>query len=234
MFSRDLIDTGFDDRRGFGFYFSRYVFDGIDLSSKNIADVGGGNGIASFYACVSDPSCNSWVVDPIEEGSNSQMMQQYSAFQNRFSCERVRYHRDVIDTLEHPQMFDILLLHNSINHIVEDLLGLEQTDLTSFRQRLQSIISRLRVGGVLIVAECGRRNLWGDLGFKSPFSPTIEWKIHKEPEFWREILEPLGVEHLKTTWSARREFGSFGKRFLSNRFAAYVTNSHFVSVYKRA
>lgn len=234
MFSNELIDKGFDSSRGFGFYFSRYVFDDIDLSFKNIADVGGGNGIASFYACVSDSSCNSWVIDPIEEGSNSDMVRQYALFQNRFSCERVHYHRDLIDTLEHPQMFDILLLHNSINHVVEDLLELEQADRTLFHQRLQSIISRLSVGGVLIVAECGRRNLWGDLGLKSPFAPTIEWKIHKEPEFWRDILEPLGVKHLKTTWSARREFGRFGKRFLSNRFAAYLTNSHFVSVYKKA
>ena len=39
-------------------------------------DLGGGNGIASFYALNESPSCTAWVVDPMAQGSNDLMFNQ--------------------------------------------------------------------------------------------------------------------------------------------------------------
>lgn len=62
---------------GYGFYFQNYIFEGVDLKNKSILDLGGGNGIASFFAAHSDKSCRCTIVDPFEDGSNTLMNTQY-------------------------------------------------------------------------------------------------------------------------------------------------------------
>ena len=46
---------------------------------EKILDIGGGNGLASFHALDSSPDCSAWVVDPIVEGSNKLMFEQYES-----------------------------------------------------------------------------------------------------------------------------------------------------------
>lgn len=231
MFSEELIERGFQNKKGFGFYFNQYVFQGVDLKNKKMADVGGGNGIASFYACMQEPSCQSWVIDPIAEGSNSEMMDQFSRLRQSTRCVRVNYHNGLITSLSEPQEFDIVLMHNSINHIVEDILRSDASEQKRFQERLAPVTERLKPGGQLIVAECGKQNFWDHIGLRSPFAPTIDWQIHEEPEFWSNILENQNCAHLKTNWSARRELRAVGKWLLANRIGSYFTNSHFVSHY---
>ena len=49
----------------------------IDLKNKKLLDVGGGNGIASFFVNDLEKSCECVIVDPLEDGSSKLMYLQY-------------------------------------------------------------------------------------------------------------------------------------------------------------
>ena len=235
-FDSVLKNAGISRARGYEFYFSEYIFKNVDLKGKTIADIGGGNGVASFYALTADTQCECWIVDPIIEGSNETMLAQYDSMAKTIGMSRIHFHKDLIETLEAPLKFDIILMHNSINHIGEDIIEeakIDERRYAEFVDRLKPIIDRLDPGGTIIVSDCGTKNFWDRVGLKSPLAPTIEWSLHGEPEFWQKMLESLDCIHVKTNWTTRREFGKLGKLFLANRFMSYFTTRHFVSFYKK-
>ncbi len=231
-----LSKAGISRSDGYDFYFRNYIYKDIDLDGKKILDIGGGNGIASFFALNSSSNCSAWVVDPIAEGSNDLMFEQYDSMKKNYDSERINFHRDYVSTLLAPDTFDIIVMHNAINHIGEDILGdvLENNDAyIEYVGRLKTILDRLSSGGVLIVADCGRKNFFGDMGLRNPFAPSIDWDLHCEPGVWQQMIEDIGFLHIKTQWTARREFSVFGKYFLANRVCSYFLGSHFVSTYQK-
>ena len=235
-FDESLEKTGITRSRGYAFYFRHYIFDNIELDNKNLLDLGGGNGMASFYALSSSSSCSAWVVDPIAEGSNELMSLQYNSMKENYDPRRITFHRDFIDTLLSPKEFDIVLMHNSINHIGEDILEdvlISDDAYREYKERIKTIVDRLIPKGILIVADCGKNNFWGTLGLNNPFAPSIDWKLHWEPWVWKRMIEEIGCSHIRTNWTARREFGGFGRQFLANRLCSYFLNSHFVSIFEK-
>lgn len=221
---------------GYHYYFKNYIFNGIDINNKNILDLGGGNGIASFFTLFQSSSSNAWIVDPITEGSNQLMTDQYNYMKESFDGNRINFHRDYIDSLEEPNHFDIVLMHNSINHIGEDIIEqvlVNHEKYDEYVERIQKITDRLKPGGKLIVADCGRKNFWDDIGLKSPFAPSIEWHLHCEPKTWQKMIEEIGFKHEHTKWTSRRELKGIGKILLGNRIFSYLLGSHFVSVYQK-
>ena len=235
-FDQNLKKAGISRSFGYSYYFKNYIFKDVDLNNKKIIDIGGGNGIASFYAINSSPTCSAWVVDPIAEGSNNSMLNQYENLKKLFNSNRIVFHRDFLETLEQPKMFDIIIMHNSINHVGESLIKdvLEKKEVyDEFKNIIKNITTRLCPNGILIISDCGKFNFLGNLGLINPIAPTIDWSIHLEPEFWQKMIMENDFSLIKTEWTARRELGSLGKKFLANRLCSYFLNSHFVSVYKK-
>ena len=235
-FDNLLSEAGITRSNGYDFYFSSYIYKDINLDGKKILDIGGGNGLASFHALDNSSNCSAWVVDPIAEGSNELMFEQYESMKKNYDPGRINFHRDYVDTLLEPNTFDIIVMHNTINHIGEDILEDINNSSEAYAEyvsRLKTILDRLSSDGTLIVADCGSKNFFGKIGLKSPFAPSIDWHLHCEPGVWRKMIEELGFSHIKTQWTARREFGVFGKIFLANRTCSYFLNSHFVSFYEK-
>jgi SAM-dependent methyltransferase len=235
-FDHLLSEAGISRSNGYDFYFRNYIYKDIDLDGKKILDIGGGNGIASFHALHSSANSFAWVVDPIAEGSNERMFEEYESMKKYYDSGRVNFHRDYVDTLLEPHTFDIIVMHNTINHIGEDILkdiSHNSNAYSEYVRRLKTILDRLSNDGVLIVADCGSKNFFRKMGLKSPFAPSIDWHLHCEPGIWKEMIEEIGFSHIKTQWTARREFGEFGKTFLANRICSYFLNSHFVSFYQK-
>lgn len=235
-FDNLLSEAGITRSDGYEFYFRNYIYKDIDLDGKKILDIGGGNGLASFYALDSSANCSAWVVDPIAEGSNDLMFEQYDSMKKNYDAERINFHRDYVDTLLDPGTFDIIVMHNTVNHIGEDILediSFNNEAYIEYVCRLKTILDRLSSDGILIVADCGSKNFFGQIGLKSPFAPSIDWHLHCEPGVWQQMIEDIGFSHIKTQWTARREFGLFGKFFLANRVCSYFLNSHFVSFYQK-
>jgi SAM-dependent methyltransferase len=221
---------------GYGYYFREHIFSKINLKKKKILDLGGGNGIAGVYAALSEESAAITIVDPLEDGSNSRMMEQYESLQEISKVKNVTFFQGFLEELAEEEKFDVILMHNSINHIAEDhvaSLHLSQNAKKVYLDKLGYILSRLKSGGKFIIADCSNKNFWGFLHFPNPVAPSIEWHLHQPPEVWREIIEELGLKHQSTAWTARRELGSIGKIILANRLTSYFLDSHFVSKYSK-
>lgn len=235
IFDKSLQHCGIKRSFGYGFYFKNYIFKGVNLKNKSLMDFGGGNGIASFFAVHSDESCNCTIVDPFDEGSNSQMSNQYNQL-SRFYSGSVRLHNDYIDSLPVGDKYDLILMHNSINHIGEDIIEdieINKNHWEKYLERLKPVVMRAKKGANIIVADCSNKNFWNDLGIKNPIASSIEWNIHQPPRVWKRMFEELGCTHINTKWTTRREFLTPGNILLANKFFSYFMESHFVSTYKK-
>lgn len=213
----------------------KYIFEGISLKNKSLLDLGGGNGIASFFASHSDKSCRCTIVDPFEDGSNTLMSNQYKELSKVYN-NTVKLHMGYVETLPKDEKFDLILMHNSINHIGEDIIidiQYNQNHWKKFSLRLESILMRAKKGAKIIVADCSSKNFWNDIGVKNPLAPTIEWHLHQPPHVWKEMIEKFNFTRLSTKWTSRRELLLFGKILLAHRLISYFTESHFVSIYEK-
>ena len=234
-FDKNLRDCGLKRSFGYSFYFKNYIFDGINLRDKKLLDLGGGNGIASFFAYHTEKSCKCTIVDPYVDGSHKQMHTQFEDLSKLYD-NSVTLHNGYVDTLPESHTFDLILMHNSINHIGEDIVGDIDTNKNSqveYSKRLTKILDRAKSNSIIIVSDCSSKNLWNDLKIKNILAPTIDWNLHKPPSVWQKLLEDLDCQHISTKWTARRELLLIGKFILSNRFASYMINSSFVSIYKK-
>ena len=234
-FDKNIKLAGIKNSYGYGFYFENYIFKDLDIKNKSILDLGGGNGIASFYATHIDDSCKCVIVDPFEEGSNTKMLDQYKKMSSIYG-KRVSLHNDYVTSLPDTSEFDIVLMHNSINHIGEDLiknLEIGSQAWKEYQDRIYSIFSRAKPEATIIISDCSNRNFWGDVGIKNPFAPSIEWELHQPPTTWTKMFEDFGCQHLDTQWTSRRELLSLGKYVLANKFFSYFINSHFVAKFKK-
>lgn len=79
--------------------------------------MGWGSGIVSFYAINSSANCCTQIVDPIVEGSDDLMFKQYNSLKKNYEAERINFHRDYIDTMLDPNVFDIIVMNNN-SHFV--------------------------------------------------------------------------------------------------------------------
>ena len=117
-------------------------------------------------------------------------------------------------------------MYNVINHIDEDaVLELHKSDKAAevYKAKLEHLRSLLVVGGMVIVADCGRRNFWNDIGLRNPLMPTIEWDKHQQPDVWVKMFTEAGFKVHDLRWSSIYPTGPL----LSNKTAHYFTLSHF-------
>ena len=63
------------------------------------------------------------MVDPISKGSNNKMIHQFKSLEKHFDKSRINFHKGFIGSLLKPEEFNIVIMHNSINHIGEDIIG---------------------------------------------------------------------------------------------------------------
>ena len=234
-FDERLKRCGIKGSFGYDFYFKNYIFNGVELKNKSIMDFGGGNGIASFFAVHYNEACDCTIVDPFDEGSNAEMVNQYHKL-SRFYGGAVRLHNDYVDSLPVRETYDVILMHNSINHIGEDIIeeiGVNKNYWEEYLEKIKPILLRAKRGAVIIVADCSNKNFWNDFGVRNPIAPTIEWRLHQPPHVWREMFEQLGCSHINTNWTTRRELLVPGKMLLANKFCQYFLGSHFVSFYEK-
>ena len=126
--------------------------------------------------------------------------------------------------------YDYILTYNVINHLDEDAcktLSSSQDSRDTFVKMFIKCHSMLKHGGMMLVADCGRRNLYGDLGIHNPFANDIDWNIHQEPRFWLSLMQKAGFKRISNNWSTFNSLGSIGKFLFGNRLFSYLTFSHF-------
>ena len=208
----------------------RHAFATVDLRGRTVLDVGAGVGWASFFAA----ACGAKrvvSVEPEADGSRSSMLQTAEEIRDELGlADVVEIVPSTIEEADIDEQFDVVVMINSINHLNEDActaLASDDDAWDSYQQLMRTIRDRCRPGGSLIVTDCTNRNLFGDLGLRSPLAPTIEWQKHQPPEVWAKLLGSVGFRDPEIAWTPHARLGVLGKLLALHPWLAYLANSHF-------
>lgn len=209
------------------------LFEHVDLAQKNVLDVGGGRGLISFYAAVKGAR-NVVCLEPEQDGSRNGMIKGYNDLRAELpatlpvklvSLTIQEYLQDI-----EPATYDVIIMHNSINHLDEDacIHLLDNDDsYNRYLTVLKSVYRIIKKKGVLIVTDCSCKNVFNDIGVKNILVPTIEWHKHQRPGTWASLLKKAGFKNPTIEWPTFNRLRKPGKYLMSNSFMAYLTSSYF-------
>ena len=212
------------------------IFEGVDLRGATVLDVGAGSGYSSFYAACAGAEL---VVSLEPEAAGSQAGVRH-AFERGVSALGLPGVHLVPETLQaydpRGQLFDVVLLDASINHLDEEAC-MRLRDDSAARATYADVFGKLvgmsRPGARLIVVDCGRRNLFPALGLRNPIARSIEWDKHQEPQLWATLLTEAGFRNLRLRWLSFNTLRRPGRLVLGNRLAAFFLTSAFCLTMER-
>ncbi len=229
-FLRGLAASGIHYPGEYFNYKAYFLFRGIDFKDKTVVDIGCGNGVFSFYA-VYKGAKKAVCLEPLAEGSNQNSIEQFLRLQQYFQGYNIILKREAFQSFDsRGEKFDVILLHNSINHLDEEAcinLLKDRASRLTYKEVFNKLSSMANPGCRLIICDCSRHNFFASFKIKNPFAPTIEWHKHQRPQTWIRLLKQCGFEKPKIEWSVFRIFGRPGRVLLNNELAAYFTRSYF-------
>lgn len=212
-------------------FYCEFIFDKVNFEGKKVLDIGGGSGLLSFWAACNGAS-SVVCLEPMLEGSSSRPAETFEQIQEMANLRQVTllpkrfqdYHADF-------EEFDIIVLDNSINHLDEiactQLHEEDKLAVASYNEIFRKIAAIMQPSGILVITDCGRRNLFGDLRLPNPFAHTINWKLHQQPKLWQRMITKAGFSDSVIRWIPPNRSRRLGRILLSNRYASYLLNSHF-------
>lgn len=213
------------------------MYDDIDFKGARVLDVGGGFGLVSYYAALRGAS-SVICLEPDAAGAYTNLESATMKARQALADHDVEF---VAETLQEfdatPSTFDVVVIHNAINHLDEAACMKLPHDSNAFNaySGLFEQIAMMSAGGAtLAISDCSSKNFFGVLGIRNPFAPTVEWSKHQAPSVWIALMEQAGFAHLSTDWIMPQRLGGLGQVLLGNRFAAYFVNSYFRIMAKKA
>lgn len=215
-----------------------YMFDGIDLKGKKVLDVGGGAGLLALHAA-NEGATSAICLEPELEGTTIGFRKKFEDLKKDAGI--TTHAENLNETFQsfikkNKDKFDVVIFHNSINHLDEPACESLLTNSNSkeiYINIFKELSNLLEDGGVVIIADCSRSNFFNDIGLKSPIVTSIEWHIHQNPSTWIACLSKAGFKSFMTSWSSHEFFGKMGQIILGNKFVAYFLFSHFKMVVKK-
>src|SRR5690349_16745503 len=205
------------------------LFRGIDFEGKRVLDIGGGEGVYSFYAAAmgaTEVVC----LEPEAAGSLGGEMSVFERSRAALPHLPVRLVAQGVEDYADAAGFDIVALIASINHLDEracERLHCDANARTAYRRIFRHIATLTKPGGRLIIADCTRYNFFAALGFTNPLCPTIEWQKHQAPETWASALAEAGFHKPRISWEPLYRLGPVVQWLLSNKGAAWFLKSCF-------
>lgn len=225
-----VIKEGLYPNRGNLQFHLKTLFKNIPLENRRVLDIGGGSGLHSFYAAcmgAKEVVC----LEPETEGSRSGTEAKFRKLGGILGYDSVRFEPVTFQAFEPAgKQFDIILLHNSINHLDEtaciNLLNSEASKAI-YMDIFSKLSSLASSGTKLIVCDCSRYNFFALLRIKNPFAPTIEWHKHQAPAVWVDLLSKVGFANPSVRWTSFNTLRSPGRALLGNRLLSYFLRSDF-------
>lgn len=219
----------FPPKRGLNIYL-RYLFDEISFEGKSMLDVGGGSGLFSFFAAYMGAK-SVVCLEPEQKGSTKGISDRFEEISRALSLTNVKLERVTFqDYNPKNSTFDIILLHNSINHLDEEacINLLKDSNARNKYRKIFNKLSKLsNHGAKLIITDCSRYNFFATIGVRNPFAKSIEWHKHQAPKCWSSLLQEFGFANPKIRWSL---ITLLGTSFLG-RFVKWITSCSFVSFF---
>ena len=206
------------------------LFGKIDFLNRAVLDVGGGSGLYSFYAALMG-AARVVCLEPGSHGSSSGAINKFNTMKRTLDISNVVLMPITLQSLSTTNgTFDIILLHNSINHLDETAcinLLTHPASRAIYKDIFLKLYALANDGAVLIICDCSRHNFFARLQIRNPFAPTIEWHKHQSPEVWEKLLREVGFAYPHISWSSFNTLRRCGKILTGNRLISYFLISHF-------
>jgi len=206
--------------------YGEYLYSDIDLRGVRLLDIGGGSGVFSLYAAASGAS-RVLCLEPEAAGSLKGKREVFTQVAEACGATGVEMRPLTLQDYDPgDERFDVVLLHNSINHLDEDAcirLRQDKAAREVYSKLFAGLADLIVPGGHLLMTDATRYNLWPALRIKNPIAPWIEWHKHQPPEVWRAIGEEVGLRFCCLQWTTPSTFGQAGRVLLGNRLGAYLT-----------
>ena len=187
-----------------------WCFKGVDFKNKTVLDIGGGNGIYSFYAR-SQGAHSAINLEPFGAGSTEINIFSEKSKNSLF----IEFDNRTIQEYDESQKFDIIILHDSINHLNEELfikIDKDSKALIEYHKIISKISNLLNNKGQVIVTDCARNNFWPKLGLKNPFAPSIDWHLHQSPKMIVSLFKETDSNYsFSLRWSPFKRFDGLGR-----------------------
>lgn len=212
------------------------LFKGIELSEKNILDIGAGTGIYSCYMAMNG-AAEIVSLEPELEGSGNGYTAKFEDLKNSLELNNVFLKPSTFQSFDNEEKkFDVVLLHHSINHLNEDAcIDLKKSD--EAKEIYGKIFEKLYLisssRAQIIIADCSSKNIFSMLKIKNPLAPSIEWHKHQPPNEWIEILKKTGFREFEVKWIVLNPLGEIANFFLGNKICSFIINSHFIIYAKK-
>jgi SAM-dependent methyltransferase len=207
-----------------------WLFANVPLRDVRLLDVGGGTGVFSLYAR-SAGAREVTSLEPELDGGTRGMNRSFARLEALTGIDGVLRVAETFQRFAAPAgSFDVVLLHNSINHIDEPAtvrLLCDEASRSAYRAVFRKLTALLAPGGTLLITDCARTNLFPLLHVPHPISRSIEWHKHQDPGVWAALGHEAGLVDPIVGWSSYNRLGRLGWTFLANRVGAFFTTGHF-------
>ncbi|OQP53449.1 hypothetical protein A4H97_23680 [Niastella yeongjuensis] len=209
------------------------LFKNVTLAEREVLDVGGGSGLLSYYAAVKGAK-RAVCLEPENAGSTNGMIKGFYELRKDFPAslpvELATYTLQEYLRQTETETYDVVIMHNSVNHLDEEAgIHLLHSD-TSYKTYLsifENVFRIMKKEGVLIVTDCSCVNFFKDIGMKNIFTPTIEWHKHQKPGTWIALFKAAGFSNPTVKWLSPNRLRKPGTYIMGNYLMSYLTRSYF-------
>lgn len=221
-----------DERSGLETSLS-YLFDDIDLQGKRVLDIGAGDGTYSIYmAC---QGADVLALEPEAEGAREgEMLSTLTTLANEH--DRLTIEPITFQEFETEEEFDLVFMHNVVNHLDEDAcIRLQESEQArdQYRMLFEKLYGIVAPGGILLLADADRTHFYQFIGLDHPLASNIEWEKHQPPSIWFELLEQAGFRKQRLGWTPAASLGPLAP-LTSNYIISHFLRSHFCLIVERA
>ncbi|MCX6355070.1 MAG: class I SAM-dependent methyltransferase [Candidatus Aureabacteria bacterium] len=215
----------------FALRYARFLFQGVDFEGKELLDIGGGPGIYSFYAACSGAR-RAVCLEPGIEGSEEFWRRKFEKIASLLQAKNVTLCPARFQDYSSPHdAFDLIISHNSINHLDEaSCVTMRESDESrrTYQFLFRKMYDLTRPGGKVVISECSHLNFFPMLGLRNPLGRDIEWEKHQPPRAWIELMRSVGFVEPSLRWEYPLRLSAIGRLLMSNRVIAFFHKSRFV------
>ena len=209
-------------------YYLTNSFNSISFKNKNVLDIGGGNGIYSFYAKLSGAK-HVVCLEPSLDGSENHNLNYFNQIKNKFDFKNIVFENNTIQNFKTDKLFDLVILKDSINHLDEEScinLKLSEIYKKKYINILKIIYNLMTNNSTIYISDCSSKNFFSDLGISNPFVGEIEWFKHQEPEEWIKLIKMSNFKFNALNWSSLNSL-KFIDPLNNTKIISYFTSSNF-------